>query len=447
MTHGADTIAAIATGAGAAGVGAVRVSGPLVPAIAASMLGRAPKPRYAHFAAFRDAQAELIDRGILLYFPGPASYTGEHVLELQGHGSAVLLDALLRRCISLGARLARPGEFTERACLNGKLDLAQAEAVADVVSATSEASARAALRSMEGVFSARVDDLLAELIALRVHIEAAIDFPEEEIDFLADPVIGEQLAALRANLDALLVETRRGVRLNDGISVAIIGRPNAGKSSLMNALAGAERAIVTDIAGTTRDVLREAITLDGVTLELADTAGLRDSDDIVEREGIRRARAQLERCDVAILVTDEGNVESDQAFFEGTPNHSAHIVVVNKIDLHGTRARRKRGDGVDTLWLSARTGEGLDELRDMLRRLATAGAGEGAFSARRRHVVALEQVEAHLKRTAEALDGAHAGELAAEELRHAQQALGEITGTYSSDDLLGAIFSSFCIGK
>lgn len=447
MTHGADTIAAIATGAGAAGVGAVRVSGPLAPAIAASMLGREPTPRHAHFAAFREAQGELIDRGILLYFPGPASYTGEHVLELQGHGSAVLLDALLRRCISLGARLARPGEFTERAFLNGKLDLAQAEAVADVVSATSEAGARAALRSMEGVFSARVDALLAELIALRVHIEAAIDFPEEEIDFLADPVIGEKLAALRASLDALLVETRRGVRLNDGISVAIVGRPNAGKSSLLNALAGAERAIVTDIAGTTRDVLREAIRIDGVTLELADTAGLRDSDDVVEREGIRRARAQLERCDVAMLVTVAEHAETDLALLERTPSHASRIVVVNKIDLTELSARRVDAGSHEQFWLSTLTGEGLDALRDVLRRLATSGAGEGAFSARRRHVVSLEQVETHFTHAAYALHDAHAGELAAEELRHAQMALGEITGVYSSDDLLGAIFSSFCIGK
>jgi tRNA modification GTPase len=447
MSHGEDTIAAIATGAGAAGVGAVRVSGPLVPSIARTMLGREPSPRHAHFAAFRDGDGELIDRGILLHFPGPASYTGEHVLELQGHGSAVLLDALLRRVVTLGARLARPGEFTERAFLNGKLDLAQAEAVADVVAATSEAGARAALRSMEGVFSARVDDLLAELVALRVHIEAAIDFPEEEIDFLADPVIGRNLATLRANLDALLVETRRGVRLNDGISVAIVGRPNAGKSSLLNALAGQERAIVTDIPGTTRDVLRESVSIDGATLELADTAGLRESDDIVEREGIRRARAQLERCDVALLVTDESHVSDDLAFFEGTPAHATRVVVINKIDLAHVAARREQHGDHETLWLSARTGEGLDDLRAILRHLATAGAGEGAFSARRRHVVALEAVRDHLERTAHALHGSHAGELAAEELRHAQQALGEITGTYSSDDLLGAIFSSFCIGK
>lgn len=447
MTHGDDTIAAIATGAGAAGVGAVRVSGPQAPQIARAFLGREPTPRHAHFTAFRDAHGDLIDRGILLYFPGPASYTGEHVLELQGHGSPVLLDALLRRCIALGARLARPGEFTERAFLNGKLDLAQAEAVADVVAATSEAGARAALRSMEGVFSARVDDLLAELIALRVHIEAAIDFPEEEIDFLADPVIGEQLTALRAHLDALLIETRRGVRLNDGISVAIVGRPNAGKSSLLNALAGQERAIVTDIPGTTRDVLRESVLIDGATLELADTAGLRDSDDVVEREGIRRARAQLERCDVALLVTDETHADADLAFFEGAPMHATRLVVINKIDLSHADARSERRDGNDTLWLSAKTGEGLNTLREMLRKLATAGAGDGAFSARRRHVIALEAVRDHLTRTDAALRDSRAGELAAEELRHAQHALGEITGTYSSDDLLGAIFGSFCIGK
>ncbi len=447
MNHGDDTIAAIATGAGAAGVGAVRVSGPRAPVIAATLLGREPTPRHAHFAAFRDADGELIDRGLLLSFPAPASYTGEHVLELQGHGSAVLMDALLRRCIQLGARLARPGEFTERAFLNGKLDLAQAEAVADVVAATSEAGARAALRSMEGVFSARVDALLAELIALRVHIEAAIDFPEEEIDFLADPLIGEKLGTLRTHLDDLLVETRRGVRLNDGIVVAIVGRPNAGKSSLLNALAGEDCAIVTDIAGTTRDVLRASVSIDGASLELADTAGLRESDDIVEREGIRRARAQLERCDVALLVTDETHARDDLPFFEGAPDHATRIVIVNKIDLTNTAAGIERCDGYDMLWLSAYTGLGMDALRSMLRELATAGSGDGAFSARRRHVVALEAVRDHLARANGALHGYHAGEIAAEELRHAQQALGEVTGAYSSDDLLGEIFGSFCIGK
>ncbi|MET3653870.1 tRNA uridine-5-carboxymethylaminomethyl(34) synthesis GTPase MnmE [Dyella japonica] len=446
MTH-TDTIAAIASAPGAAGVGVLRVSGPAVPAIAAELFGRDPEPRRAHFTAFRESDGELIDRGLLLYFPAPASYTGEHVLELQGHGSPVLLDALLRRVCAIGARWARPGEFTERAFLNGKLDLAQAEAVADLIAARSHAGARAALQSMEGVFSRKVHDLLQSLIALRVHIEAAIDFPEEEIDFLADPVITQQLHALRAELDALLHEAQRGVRLNDGLRVAIIGRPNAGKSSLLNALAGSDRAIVTDIAGTTRDVLREQLNLDGIALELADTAGLRDTDDPVEREGVRRAHGELARADVALLVTDVGHAEHDLALLADLPSHVERIVFVNKIDL-GDHAvgYDVRADAI-WVWASAKTGDGLEALRNHLKQLAGAGGGEGAFSARRRHVLALEQVAVHLARADDVLQATRAGELAAEELRQAQHALGEITGTYSSDDLLGAIFSSFCIGK
>jgi tRNA modification GTPase len=447
MSGSNDTIAAIATAPGASGVGVVRVSGPAAADIANRLLGRAATPRHAHFAAFRDAAGDILDRGLLLFFPGPASYTGEDVLEVQGHGSPVLLDALLRHLCALGARIARPGEFTERAFLNGKLDLAQAEAVADLIAARSEAGARAALRSMEGVFSRKVDDLLAALIALRVHIEAAIDFPEEEIDFLADPAIGAQLTDLRNRLDSLLHEAQRGVRLNDGLDVAIVGRPNAGKSSLLNALAGSERAIVTAIPGTTRDVLRESLNLDGVVLELADTAGLRDTDDIVEQEGVRRARVQLERCDVAILVTEQAHANDDLALLAGIPAQAARIVVVNKIDLEDTAARTDVQGTATWHWLSAKTGTGLEPLRETLKSLATAGAGEGAFSARRRHVLALQAVAACLDRTAIALDEYHAGELAAEELHHAQHALGEITGTYTSDDLLGAIFSSFCIGK
>jgi tRNA modification GTPase len=442
-----DTIAAIASAPGAAGVGIVRVSGARVPAIAHALLGRSPEPRHAHFAAFRDASGQLIDRGLLLYFPAPASYTGEHVLELQGHGSAVLLDTLLRRVCELGARLARPGEFTERAFLNGKLDLAQAEAVADLIAARSQAGARAALQSMEGVFSRKVEALLQSLIALRVHIEAAIDFPEEEIDFLADPAIAQQLTTLRAKLDDLLREAQRGVRLNDGLRVAIVGRPNAGKSSLLNALAGSDRAIVTDIAGTTRDVLRESISLDGITLELADTAGLRDTHDPVEREGVRRAHGERERADVVILVTDAQHADADLAWLRDLPPAVERIVVVNKIDLDTVTAHVEQRTDAHWLWLSVKTGVGLDALRERLKQLAGAGSGEGAFSARRRHVLALEQVSGHLARTAHVLAVTHAGELAAEELRQAQHALGEITGTYSSDDLLGAIFSSFCIGK
>ena len=440
-----DTIAAIASAPGAAGVGVVRVSGPAVPAIARQLLGRAPRPRHAHFTAFRDAAGALIDRGLLLHFPAPASYTGEHVLELQGHGSAVLLDALLRRVCALGARLARPGEFTERAFLNGKLDLAQAEAVADLIAARSQAGARAALQSMEGVFSRRVEALLQRLIAVRVHVEAAIDFPEEEIDFLADPAIARQLDALRADLAALLREAQRGVRLNDGLRVVIIGRPNAGKSSLLNALAGTDRAIVNAVAGTTRDVLREQLNLDGIALELADTAGLRDTDDEVEREGVRRAQGELQRADVALLVSTDEHVAADLAWFAQLPAAATRLVLINKIDLAATAPRREQRDGATWLWASARTGAGIDALREELKRLAGSG-GEGAFSARRRHVLALQQVSQHLEAAAE-LTTHRAGELAAEELRHAQHALGEITGSYSSDDLLGAIFGSFCIGK
>ncbi|MFC5581505.1 tRNA uridine-5-carboxymethylaminomethyl(34) synthesis GTPase MnmE [Rhodanobacter terrae] len=445
--HATDTIAAVASATGAAGVGIVRVSGPAVPAIARALLGRVAQPRHAHFAAFRDAAGELIDRGLLLHFPAPASYTGEHVLELQGHGSTVLLDRLLRRVCELGARLARPGEFTERAFLNGKLDLAQAEAVADLIAARSQAGARAALQSMEGVFSRKVEALLQALIALRVHIEAAIDFPEEEIDFLANPAITAQLESLRVELAELLREAQRGLRLNDGLKVAIVGRPNAGKSSLLNALAGSDRAIVNAAAGTTRDVLRESLSLDGIALELADTAGLRETDDEVEREGVRRAHGELARADAALLVTDAQHVQNDLSLLAGLSPNVKRLVLINKIDLDHASAHHESRDGMIWLWASAKTGAGVDALREHLKQLAGAGGGEGSFSARRRHVVALQQVAAHLDRTAAVLATSRAGELAAEELRQAQHALGEITGSYSSDDLLGAIFGSFCIGK
>ncbi|HWU77547.1 MAG TPA: tRNA uridine-5-carboxymethylaminomethyl(34) synthesis GTPase MnmE [Rhodanobacter sp.] len=443
----AETIAAIATAPGAAGVGVVRLSGPGVPAIAQILLGKAPRPRHAHFAVFRDAAGERIDHGLLLHFPAPASYTGEHVLELQGHGSVVLLDNLLRRVCELGARLARPGEFTERAFLNGKLDLAQAEAVADLIAAHSQAGARAALQSLEGVFSRKVEALLQALIILRVHIEAAIDFPEEEIDFLADPAIARQLEAVRETHAGLLREARRGVRLNDGLRVAIIGRPNAGKSSLLNALAGSDRAIVTATAGTTRDVLRENLSLDGIALELADTAGIRDTEDEIEREGVRRAHGELQRADVALLVTDAAHVQDDLTLFDPLPPGVARVLLINKIDLDHTPAHAEQRGDCHWLWASAKTGSGLDSLREYLKQLAGAGSGEGAFSARRRHVLALQQVQTHLDHSAGVLAASRAGELAAEELRQAQHALGEITGSYTSDDLLGAIFGSFCIGK
>ena len=444
-----DTIAAIATAAGAGGVGIVRVSGPRSRGIARALTGKNPQARKVYFSAFRGAAGEILDRGLVLYFAAPNSYTGEDVLELQAHGSPVVLDLILRSALALGARLARPGEFSERAYLNGKLDLAQAEAVADLIASGSEAAARAAMRSLEGDFSRAVQELFERLVRLRAWLEAALDFPEEEIDFLSAPQLTEQLAALQSGTADLLQAARRGVVLRDGLHVVIVGRPNAGKSSLLNALAQSERAIVTPIAGTTRDVLRESVNLDGIGLTLVDTAGLHDSHDVVEAEGIRRARAELARADVAILVTDDEHADADRALLGECSSAATRLIVHNKIDLHGKSPERKVAeDGATHIALSAHTGAGLDLLRAELSRLA--GRGEeshGAFSARRRHVDALLHVAEHLQRAETHLTVARAGELAAEELRQAQRALGEITGEYSSDDLLGAIFSTFCIGK
>jgi tRNA modification GTPase len=443
-----DTIAAVATPPGAGGVGVIRVSGATSAAIARALLGRDPTPRHAYYCAFADNAGAPIDRGLLLYFKAPRSYTGEDVLELQTHGSPVVLRILLARLVELGARHARPGEFSERAFLNGKLDLAQAEAVADLIASGSETAARAALRSLDGEFSRRVRALTAAVVRLRVWIEAAIDFPEEEIDFLSAPELRADLAAVRTDLATLLDGARRGVRLADGLHVVIVGRPNAGKSSLLNALAASERAIVTEVPGTTRDLVRETVEIDGVALTLVDTAGLRESPDLVEREGIRRARAELERADVALLVTDaDSDAEADVALLAGMPSSARRIVVHNKIDLgNRTPRRERRGDDVH-LWLSAKTGAGLDLLHAELRGLAAGESSDGAWTARARHVAALERANAHLAAAESALVERNAGELAAEELRQMQHALGEITGEFSTDDLLGAIFSSFCIGK
>ncbi len=447
MNRHVDTIAAVATAPGAGGVGVLRISGPLAPHIARILLGRPPQARHAHYAAFRDADGEVIDRGLLLLFPAPHSYTGEDVLELQTHGSPIVLRVLLARMVELGARHARAGEFSERAFLNGKLDLAQAEAVADLIASGSAAAARAAQRSLDGEFSQRVEALVEAVVRLRVWIEAAIDFPEEEIDFLATPQLATDLAAVRERLEQLLVAARRGVRLADGLHVVIVGRPNVGKSSLLNALAASDRAIVTDIAGTTRDVLRETIDLDGIALTLVDTAGLRDAGDVVEREGIRRARAELERADLALLVTDDAHADADLALLVDVPPGAAHLVVHNKIDLADVPARIEAREGRTHLWLSAKSRDGLDRLVAELQRCAGHGEGGGAFSARVRHVAALERARAHLALADDALNTQQAGELAAEELRQVQHALGEITGEFGSDDLLGEIFSSFCIGK
>ncbi|MBW8368479.1 MAG: tRNA uridine-5-carboxymethylaminomethyl(34) synthesis GTPase MnmE [Arenimonas sp.] len=439
-----DTIAAIATAAGAAGVGIVRLSGPGCRAIASTLLGRPPEPRYAHYVRFRDAERALIDDGLLIFFPGPHSYTGEDALELQGHGSPVLLSQLLRRCLALGARPARPGEFTERAFLEGRLDLAQAEAVADLIAAGSEAGARAARRSLQGEFSRRVDTVLEGLTALRVWIEAALDFPDEEIDFLAAPELGQRLQGVAAGLSALRADAARGKRLVDGLHVVIAGAPNVGKSSLLNVLAGEERAIVTPVAGTTRDLLREAIRLDGVAMTLVDTAGLRDTQEPVEREGIRRAHGELAKADLVLVVLDDSRPDLP---LPGIDPASPVLWLHNKTDLSGQAAHAEQRPDGRHLWLSVQTGEGLEALRDALRAAAGLGEGvEGAFSARARHLDALARTAAARERAAAQLHRG-AGELAAEELRQAQDALGEITGRVDADALLGRIFGDFCIGK
>lgn len=444
-----DTIVAPATAPGRGGVGIVRLSGPAVPEIAAAVLGRLPAPRLATLARFTGADGEPIDSGIALYFPAPASLTGEHVLELQGHGGPVVMDALVERACALGARPAEPGEFSRRAFLNDKLDLAQAEAVADLVASGSRAAARAAMRSLEGEFSAAVERLVESLTQLRMHVEAAIDFPEEEIDFLADELLRDRIDAVQNELDALVSRAAVGRVLRDGYEVVIVGRPNAGKSSLMNALAGAPSAIVTEVPGTTRDLVRETVNLDGLVVRLTDTAGLREKAGPVEREGIRRARESVLRADHALVVVDATGPSTDiEALTAQLPDDTTRIIVRNKIDLTGEPAALDTTGSPATVALSARTGAGLDALREHLKDAAgyRADAG-GSYSARRRHLEALDRVGAHFRAGRLALERERAGELMAEELRQAQRALGEIIGEVTSDDLLGRIFATFCIGK
>lgn len=432
------------------GVGIVRVSGPKVREIAETLLGSVPAPRYAAFRRFRYADGQPIDEGLALLFPAPDSYTGEDVLELHGHGGPVVLDLLLQRVLSLGARSARPGEFTERAFLNGKLDLARAEAVADLIEAGTAQAARAAMASLSGVFSQRVEALLEGLIELRMHVEATIDFAEEEIDFLADEQIGVRLAGLQQQLKQLQSDAGQGRLLRDGMTLVIAGRPNAGKSSLLNQLAGQDSAIVTEIAGTTRDVLRERIQLDGMPLHVIDTAGLRDSDDPVEQEGIRRAWREIEAADRVLLMIDacRGIGAAEQAIRERLPKGLPLTLIRNKIDLTDAESGEVQTEWGPEVRLSAKTGAGIDTLRGHLKQcIGYAGAGEGLFSARRRHLEALERTGHHLDAARYQLDIMRAGELVAEELRLAQQALGEITGEFTADDLLGRIFGTFCIGK
>ncbi len=444
-----DTIAAVATPPGRGGVGIVRVSGPGVRAIIEALIGGLPPPREARFRRFRDARGEVIDEGLVLFFPAPRSFTGEDVLELHGHGGPVVMDMLLERVLELGARPARPGEFSERAFLNGRLDLAQAEAVADLIDSGSRAAARAALRSLEGEFSQAIEALSERLIELRMYVEAAIDFPEEEIDFLSDEAVEARIVELTAAFERLQAAARQGSLLREGLHLVIVGAPNAGKSSLLNRLAGREAAIVTDIPGTTRDLLREAIDLDGLPVHLVDTAGLRTTEDPVEREGVRRARAELERADCALLVIDDTDRDPgrEQALRDSLPQELTVLRVYNKIDRTGREPGPVPGEP-DALAVSALTGAGIEALRSRLReRVGYPGETEGIFLARRRHLDALRRARDHFDAGVAALRAHRAGELLAEELRLAHQALGEITGEFTSEDLLGRIFSSFCIGK
>jgi tRNA modification GTPase len=445
-----DTIVAAATPPGRGGVAVVRISGPAVPEIAGKLLGAVPAPRYATFGGWRDASGELIDMGLALYFPAPHSFTGEHVLELQGHGGDIVVGALIERIVALGARRARAGEFSERAFLNDKIDLAQAEAIADLVDAGSRRAAQAALRSLQGEFSQRVNATRAALTALRVYVEAAIDFPEEEIDFLASAELRERLEDVQQRMAAVLAAAEQGATLTRGLTVAIAGRPNAGKSTLMNRLAGHDVAIVTPVAGTTRDLLRERIEINGVPVELIDTAGLRAAtDDAIEAEGMRRAREAIARADLLLFVVDAvadpqlRSLEEERASLpEGVPL----TLVLNKIDL-AAATDAATTPGLPLVALSATTGAGVDELRRHI--AARAGHAEevgGTTSARSRHVEALRRAAHHLAAAHRQLQ-AKQGELAALELREAQRGLGEVVGDVTSDELLGKIFGSFCIGK
>jgi tRNA modification GTPase len=444
MALEADTIVASATPPGTGGIGIVRVSGDQAERIARAVLGSLPEPRTATYRRFSDGHGRQIDTGVALYYPGPASFTGESVLELQGHGGPTIISMLVDAVIALGARRADPGEFSARAFHNGKFDLAQAEAIVDLINSTTEQAARGALRSLTGAFSTAVNALHEQLVRARMYVEAAIDFPEEEIDFLSDDKLEQRLQECAEAFETLIDQTRQGRVLRDGYQLVIVGRPNAGKSSLMNLLSGQDAAIVTEIAGTTRDVLREQIDIDGLAVELIDTAGLRENPDRIEEEGIRRARKALETADAVLWIQDAADAAHNE-LGEDLPRGIPVTVVRNKVDLTG---EAPGAAGKNTVNLSAMTGRGIEALRDQIKALAGyEDRGEGAFTARRRHLEALHSARTHFMAGRTALSETRAGELLAEELRLSHRALGEITGVISSDELLGKIFSEFCIGK
>ena len=442
----ADTIAAIATAPGRGGVGIVRISGPKSRHIARILTGDVPRPRFAHFCDFRDDKGTVLDQGLALFFRGPHSYTGEDVLELQGHGGPIVLDLILKAVLACGVRPARPGEFTERAFLNDKIDLAQAEAVADLIESGSEEAARAAVRSLQGAFSVEINDLLAQLIELRVYVESALDFTDEDIDFLGTPELGNRIDQVMDKFASIFSAARQGSILREGMKVVIAGEPNVGKSSLLNALTGTDKAIVTDIPGTTRDVLSEQIHIDGMPLHVIDTAGLRESDDLVEQEGIRRAYAEIAEADRILMVSAADNPELARPAWAGT-NQPVDFVL-NKIDLASEEPRLESGINGSRIFLSAKSGAGMSLLRDHLKSAIGFSAGtEGTFIARRRHLDALERASEHVRTAVAHLTHSGAGELCAEELRYAQDCLSTITGEFDHEDLLDRIFTSFCIGK
>lgn len=454
MNPAGDTIVAVATPVGRGGIGVVRISGPLAESIAVAVTGSLPTPRYAVYCAFRDADGAAIDVGLALYFPAPHSFTGEDVLELQGHGGPVVMNLLVERVLGLGARPARPGEFSERAFLNDKIDLSQAEAIADLIDSASSEAARNAVRSLEGAFSEAVHDLTEGVIQIRIYVEAAMDFPEEEIDFLGDERVGRELDSLRERFKRVIAGATQGALLREGVNIVFAGRPNAGKSSLMNRVTGRDTSIVTAIPGTTRDIVNEHIHIDGIPVRLVDTAGLRDSTDPIEREGVRRAENEIARADlIVIVVALTGHVDKPigsglheaQDIRRSLPDDSRCLLVLNKADLV---SQPFAGLPPGACVVSALTGEGIDHLKDRIKtEIGFQSGQEGKFSARSRHVKALQDAERHLEQGFSRYREDHSGELLAEDLRYCQQSLGEITGVFTSDDLLGRIFSSFCIGK